>query len=263
MEPQRVNACHRVRVISHAKRSISGQKMETVSFSRHLKNVCQMTSQLAPYLYSWLNAMEPLRGKCIHRHWRLRQNVGDRGVVPVENGREIARILYRGMYLTGFLHTRKNVVYAVDISGNEVECSTFLQVLTWAHQTDYSWLGYELGEPIPLSAVVVGYWQGAPIYVVSATFNSRKSGYYNPVTEQLYIPRGQGRTATNIWLLVENQTDWRNVLGIKGNRREVVSWEIIVHRIFWFTISKFKYSQLFLEVDAKEPIEEVATVTDD
>ena len=137
--------------------------------------------------------------------WINPHHIGDRELVRIDAERHVARILYQGIYLIGFIRDANNELYVVDMNGKLIHCSPlFVQVLTCAKSSDYSWWAFELGEPLPSSAVVGGYGQdGAPLYVVNIKMNSWKPGYYDARTQQFYVNRRGSRVKAQK-VLVEN-----------------------------------------------------------
>ena len=139
--------------------------------------------------------------------WKDARDIGDREVVyTVVGGRYVARILYLGIYISGYI--RYEQLYVVNMNGNRIRCSLSIEVLTCVNSSDYSWLGYEMEELIPSSAVVGGFGQdGTPLYVISVKLKSWKPGYYCDRTKQLYV-KGFDFTRDNtrkaIKILVEN-----------------------------------------------------------
>ena len=119
--------------------------------------------------------------------WKDPGDIGGREVVWAKIGqRYVARVLYKGIYLTGFF--RGKTLFVVDMNGKLIRCSTLAQVLTCADPSDYSWSEYERGEPIPSSAVVGGYAQdGTPLYVANIKLTDWKPSYYNARTEKFYV----------------------------------------------------------------------------
>ena len=80
--------------------------------------------------------------------WKDPRHIGDREVVRKNADRHVARILYQGIYLTGFIKDDNNELYVVDMNETRIHCSQFVQVLSCADSSDYTWLWYEIGEPI-------------------------------------------------------------------------------------------------------------------
>ena len=136
--------------------------------------------------------------------WREPRHIGDREVVRADAHRHVVRVLYQGVYLTGFIRDSINVVFVVDMNGNRIRCPLSVQVLTSVDSNDYSWLKYEMGDPIPSSAVVGGYGQdGTPLYVVNIMMKNWKPSYYNEHTKQFYVNRMDG-VVKAAQILVEN-----------------------------------------------------------
>ena len=141
--------------------------------------------------------------------WRHPAVIGDREVVRADAERYIARILYQGIFLTGFMKDKTNQLFVVDMNGIRIHCSLFIEVLTCVNSTNYSWLEYELGESIPASAVIGGFGQdGTPLYVVSVHLIDWKPGYYSDCTKQLFV-KGLKEVSTMkaVRMLVENWYD--------------------------------------------------------
>ena len=141
--------------------------------------------------------------------WKGQYNTGDHKAVRTKNGeRGILRALYQGMYITGFFLTTGNTAYIVDMDGKRFHCSHLYQILTYTDPADLSWVDYDAGAPILLSAVVGGYSQnGAPLYVVSLSPPRKsgdwKPGYYNAFTKEVRVAKARG-TNRPFRLLVEN-----------------------------------------------------------
>ena len=145
--------------------------------------------------------------------WRGQYKISDRKAVRATNGgRGIVRALYQGMYLTGFFLRSPKTSFIVDMDDKQFDCPQLYQVLTCADKADYSWLKYEVGTPIPVSAVVGGYWHGVPLYVVSVKTSSEwKHGYYNAFTKQAHVARLGNTRGKPTRLLVENWFDPEHV----------------------------------------------------
>ena len=136
--------------------------------------------------------------------WKDPRHIGDREVIRKNAERHVARILYQGIYLTGFIKDDNNELYVVDMNETRIHCSQFVQVLTCADSSDYTWLKYEIGEPIPSSAVVGGHGQdGTPLYVASIKMIDWKPTYYNEHTLRFYVYR-RDSNVTARRILIEN-----------------------------------------------------------
>ena len=150
--------------------------------------------------------------------WRGQYDIGDHMAVRTRNGeRGVVRALYEGIYLSGFFLASAEIAYVEDMDCNPFQCSPFNQVLTCADPADYSWLHYDQGEPVPLSAVVCGYWQdGAPLYVVSVKERGDwKPGYYNALNKELHVARMRSSFGLSTMLLVETWFDWERDYGVQ------------------------------------------------
>ena len=137
--------------------------------------------------------------------WKDARDIGDHKVVSGDAERYVARIFYKGIYLTGFIKVDTNELFVVDKDGKLIDCSLFVQVLTCADISDYSWVEYEPGELIPSSAVVGGFGEdGTPLYVVNVKLLHWKPSYYDDRNKRLHVKGIRNRTVNAVKMLIEN-----------------------------------------------------------
>ena len=88
-----------------------------------------------------------------------------------------------------------------------IRCSQSFQILTYEQLDDYLWMNFTLGEEIPPSAVVGGYWRDeTPLYVISVKVGPAwKPGFYTAVNKRIYV-RDNSRNSKQrtLTLLLEN-----------------------------------------------------------
>ena len=139
--------------------------------------------------------------------WKDPRHIGDREFIRFDAERHVARIIYQGIYMTGYLMSKKDdELFVVDMNGDRIYCSLFVEVLTCVNSSDYSWLDYAPGEPIPSSAVGGGFGQdGIPVYVICIKLADWKLGYYSDRNKMLYV-KGlkKDKTPKAVKILVEN-----------------------------------------------------------
>lgn len=59
-------------------------------------------------------------------------------------------------------------------------------MLSFPNQSSYTWVAFQLGDPVPERAVIGGYWpDSSPLYVVKH-FDDHV-GYYNPRDRQTHF----------------------------------------------------------------------------
>ena len=57
--------------------------------------------------------------------------------------------------------------FALTMKGEIIKCREGFHVLTYAQPADYQWIKFSIGDDIPSSAVVGGYWRdGTPLYII-------------------------------------------------------------------------------------------------
>ena len=146
-----------------------------------------------------------------HRlRWLPFSEKGSRDVIDLGSGRSVARIIYKGMYLPGFTN-RHGAFKAFDMKRNFINCGNGVQYLTYTTASDYTWVSFTTSNPVPVTAVIGGYWpDGSPLYVVKVVLGgggAMKSGYYNPTTQQAYVQQPgdeNGPGPQEVEMLLEN-----------------------------------------------------------
>ena len=121
--------------------------------------------------------------------WMEPAAVGSRSIIAVRSGtkRKVARVLHEGMYLPGFI--KDGTFFASTMEDKMIKCSESFQFLTYQQLDDYMWMDFTVGNEVPLSAFVGGYWRDeTPVYIVSAkTGSAWKSGFYSATTGRVYV----------------------------------------------------------------------------
>ena len=147
--------------------------------------------------------------------WMEPHDVGFRQMITVStksasgNSRHVAHALHEGVYLPGFVNARQGRFHGLTMENDIIECNEAFRVLTYAHPNDYMWINFTIGDGVPPSAVVGGYWRdGKPLYVISAPSPTGiwKSGFYDAVATHIYVKSLVDKYKL-LALLVEN--DWK------------------------------------------------------
>ena len=140
--------------------------------------------------------------------WMEPGAVGSRHIITVSGNeilRQVARALYGGTYLPGFV--KYETFFASTMEDTVIRCSQSFQVLTYEQLDDYLWMNFTLGEEVPPSAVVGGYWRDeTPLYVISVKVGPAwKPGFYTAVNKRIYF-RDNSRNSKQraLILLLEN-----------------------------------------------------------
>ena len=103
--------------------------------------------------------------------------------------RQVARGLYKGTFVPGFVLVSSGRLFALTMNGKFVECVEVLPVLTYVRPDDYSWINFAPGDEIAASAVVSGYWRDeTPLHVINVHIrHAWKPGFYSAVTWRIYV----------------------------------------------------------------------------
>ena len=129
-----------------------------------------------------------LRTEEYHGDWTTNPT-SKRGIAFVRSGmggtRHVARVLYKGIYLTAAVGNAKSRVTTPDgVLHFLYQCGETMQFLMLS---DYKWDVFYAGWAIPTNAIIGGYRSdGKPLYVVSTTYarSARYPGYYDPSTRK-------------------------------------------------------------------------------
>ena len=139
---------------------------------------------------------EPANGK-----WRwVIDPPGRQGAVeiasPLGRKRYVGRALHQGLFLPGYIMSPRLTLSTGRPSGGKLQCTSNIQFLIFENSSHYSWKNFYVGDPIPFTAIVGGYWtDGAPLYIVQTTqhpYGTLRSQSYNAKSLQIYPDDIQG-----------------------------------------------------------------------
>ena len=144
----------------------------------------------------------PTQGKL---KWLEPGEVGSRKVFQITDTRQVARVLYQGTYLPGYFLNKKDEYQGSCMDGKWIICKAGVQVLTYDKEMDYSWVNFTIGEEVPSTAVVGGFWQdGSPLYIVQMNLREWKSGFYSAITGRYYTKSDGKVPSSGVLMLLEN-----------------------------------------------------------
>ena len=126
---------------------------------------------------------------------------------PLGADRYVIRVLHKGMWLPGFrLLTATSNVAGPD--GVRISCLSNIQYIKSSDPAPYQWIPFAVGDPVPVTAIVSGYWPNAtPLYIVHMTSTNANgvlySGYYNE--ESRLIRPNYGFRPGSLQILVKGE----------------------------------------------------------
>ena len=105
---------------------------------------------------------------------------------PLGGYRYVIRVLHKGLWLPGFA-THK--AYVTLPYGGRITCRSNIQYINSSKPTPYLWVPFAVGDPVPVGAIVAGYWPNCtPLYIiywVAVEYGSLYPDYYNAESLQI------------------------------------------------------------------------------
>ena len=102
--------------------------------------------------------------------------------------RKVGRVLYQGLYLPGY--ERNSRFNSAGPDGVRFFCKSEIQYLIFEDPSHYSWQSFHVGDPVPHSAIIGGYWpQDTPLYILKVFRGPNDSVYafyYNAKSKAVY-----------------------------------------------------------------------------
>ena len=105
---------------------------------------------------------------------------------PLGGDRYVVRVLNKGIWLPG---RARSEAITERPGGGRITCRSNIQYINSSKPVPYRWVRFTVGDRVPPSAIVAGYWpNGTPLYIVyTATINdgARMPDYYNADSRQI------------------------------------------------------------------------------